>query len=248
MARRIQARLLPGHIPHLDGIDIHAINISSTQVSGDYYDLVEREDGKLAMVIADVSGKGMPASILASNLQAAVRAQCDTCDSPALILDRINRQIHASTDPQHFATLFLAVFDPAERELVYSSGGHNSPVLVRADGSWRLLDKGGLPLGAFDFGSYEEEKIVLADGDLLFMYTDGLTETKGPDGDEDFGENRLNRLLIDRAQNPVAELIGSITEDLASFSGRREHDDDITMIALKVSAVCNSALARAHEQ
>ncbi len=247
MARRIQARLLPGSIPRLEGIDIHAVNISSKQVSGDYYDLIPREDGKLALVIADVSGKGMPASILASNLQAAVRAQCDLYDSPARILDRINRQIHASTEPEHFATLFLAIFDPARHSLVYSSGGHNAPVLVHADGTTRELDKGGLPLGAFDFGSYEEEEITLAAGDLLFMYTDGLTETKGPDGDEDFGEGRLSTLLRDRMGIRVDELITGITADLATFSGRNEHDDDITMIALKVGAP-EAVLARAQKQ
>ena len=248
MARRIQARLLPGRIPRLKGVEIHAVNISSKQVSGDYYDLVERQDGKLAIVIADVSGKGIPASILASNLQAAVRAQCDICDSPAQILDRINRQIHASTEPEHFATLFLAFFDPHRRRLVYSSGGHNAPVLVHPDGTCRELDKGGLPLGAFDFGSYEEEEIGLAPGDLLFLYTDGLTETKGPDGDEDFGESRLNSLLRDRIGHQVGDLISGITDDLATFSGRTEHDDDITMIALKIGAADTADLIRAQEQ
>ena len=148
------------------------MNISSKLVSGDYYDLIEREDGKLAMIIADVSGKGMPASLLASNIQAAMRAQCDTCDSPAEVLERINRQIHASTDPQHFATLFLAIFDPAERRFLYSSGGHNPPVLLRADGSIELLEAGGLPLGAFDFGTYEEDEIVLGEGEHR-TYHDG---------------------------------------------------------------------------
>jgi sigma-B regulation protein RsbU (phosphoserine phosphatase) len=182
MARQIQSRLLPRSIPEFSGVQIHAINISSKQVSGDYYDVIERQDGKLGLVIADVSGKGMPASILASNIQAALRAQCDTSDSPGLMLERINRQIHASTDPQHFATLFLAIFDPEERTLLYSSGGHNPPVLVRADGCIELLEKGGLPLGAFDFGTYDEGLVTLAEGDLAFFYTDGLTETKGPDG------------------------------------------------------------------
>ena len=141
--------------------------------------MIEREDGRLAIVIADVSGKGMPASILASNLQAALRAQCDMCDSPGLILERINRQIHASTDPQHFATLFLAMFDPMTRRLVYSSGGHNPPLLVRADGTRELLSEGGLPLGAFDFGTYDEGRLTLEPGDLLFLYTDGADRDQG---------------------------------------------------------------------
>lgn len=234
MARKIQSRLLPATIPSFEGVQIEAINISSKQVSGDYYDVIERHDGKLALIIADVSGKGMPASILASNLQAALRAQCDTCESPGLVLERINRQIHASTDPAHFATLFLAIFDPADQSLVYSSGGHNPPVVMRADGSIILLEAGGLPLGAFDFGTYEEESLTLEPGDLVFFYTDGVTETKGPDGDEDFGEDRLNDLLRGYRSLDVTDLFGELQRQLQDFSGSMGADDDITMIGLKI--------------
>lgn len=243
MARQIQARLLPRRLPRVAGVEIDAINIASKQVSGDYYDVIERGDGRLAFVIADVSGKGVPASILASNLQAALRAQCDMCDSPGLILERINRQVHASTDPQHFATLFLAMYDPATRELIYSSGGHNPPLLMRADGRRELLDEGGLPLGAFDFGTYDEGRVTLDPGDLLFMYTDGLTETKAPDGDEDFGENRLGDLLLCERELQLADIFAAITRDLRQFSGRDDADDDITMIGLKLTLVDQVALA-----
>ncbi|MBU8871075.1 MAG: SpoIIE family protein phosphatase [Gemmatimonadales bacterium] len=243
MARRIQSRLLPGTLPSIDGVEIQAVNISSKQVSGDYYDLIEREDGKLGIIIADVSGKGMPASLLASNLQAAMRAQCDTCTSPAEVLERINRQMHASTDPQHFATLFLAIFDPAERRFLYSSGGHNAPVVLRADGSIQLLEAGGLPLGAFDFGTYEEDEISLEEGDLVFLYTDGLTETKDPDDEDDFGEERLNDLLRDQQRNNVSTLFDQVHLRLKEFSGREDADDDITMIGLKISATEKVALA-----
>lgn len=243
MARQIQSRLLPRRLPSAAGLEIEAVNISSKQVSGDYYDVIERQDGRLAVVIADVSGKGVPASILASNLQAALRAQCDMCDSPGLLLERINRQVHASTDPQHFATLFLAMYDPATRQLVYSSGGHNPPLLVKADGSRELLSEGGLPLGAFDFGTYDEGRLTLEPGDLLFMYTDGLTETKGPDGDEDFGESRLGDLLHSEREQALKEIFSAITRDLHRFSGREDADDDITMIGLKVTTVERMALA-----
>lgn len=243
MARLIQARLLPRTIPAFAGVQIEAVNISSKQVSGDYYDVIERQDGQLGLVIADVSGKGMPASILASNIQAALRAQCDMCDSPGLVLERINRQIHASTDPQHFATLFLAIFDPLQRTLHYSSGGHNPPVVIRADGSVELLEEGGLPLGAFDFGTYEEGRITLQEGDLVLFYTDGLTETKAPDGDEDFGEDRLNELLQQQRDQDVGTIFAAIRDQLHRFSGRREADDDITMIGLKITAKSRAALA-----
>ena len=246
MARRIQARLLPRTLPSYGGIEIEAVNISSKQVSGDYYDMFERSDGKLAIVIADVSGKGVPASLLASNIQAALRGQCYNNDSPGVVLERINQQIHASTEPEHFATLFLAVFDPTNRSLVYSSGGHNSPVVMRSDGTVELLDKGGLPLGAFDFGTYEEGEVSLDVGDLLFLYTDGLTETKDPEGDEDFGEDRLNELLRDSRDVEVADLFQAVNDRLRAFSGRSEAqdaDDDITMIGLKIVAVDALAVA-----
>jgi serine phosphatase RsbU (regulator of sigma subunit) len=235
MARKIQSRLLPTALPALAGVELKAVNISSKQVSGDYYDIMERPDGRLAIVIADVSGKGMPASILASNIQAALRAQCDTCDSPGLVLERINRQIHASTDPEHFATLFLSVFDPATNKLLYSSGGHNCPVVVRANGTCELLDKGGLPLGAFDFGTYEEGTVQLHQGDLLFLYTDGLTETKDPHDDEDFGEDRLNEMLKDHLSTGLDVLFQSVQTQLYDFSGRKDADDDITMVGLKIT-------------
>jgi phosphoserine phosphatase RsbU/P len=195
------------------------------------------------VIIADVSGKGMPASLLASNIQAAMRAQCDTCDSPAEVLERINRQIHASTDPQHFATLFLALFDPAARSFLYSSGGHNPPVVLRADGSIELLEAGGLPLGAFDFGTYQEEEIILDEGDLVFLYTDGLTETKDPEGEDDFGEERLNELLIDQQNQIVSEIFEEVHRHLREFSGRDDADDDITMVGLKINAVESIAMA-----
>jgi serine phosphatase RsbU (regulator of sigma subunit) len=243
MARQIQSRLLPSTLPVIKGVQMEAVNISSKQVSGDYYDLIERDDGRLAIIIADVSGKGMPASILASNIQAALRAQCYTCESPALVLERINLQFHASTDPQHFATLFLAVFDPETRQLIYSSGGHNAPVLMRSEGKFELLEKGGLPLGAFDFGSYEEGTILLNDGDLLFLYTDGLTETQDPAGEDEYGEDRLNRLLHNMRKSDVSEVFRTVNRELAEFSGREDADDDITMVGLKIVATSDVAVA-----
>jgi len=234
LARAIQSRLLPAEIPRPRGIQIDAVNLSSKAVSGDYYDMIERADGKLVLIIADVSGKGMPASLLASNLQASLRAQSDICDSPAQILDRVNRQLHAATDSMHFATVFLGFLDPDARTLVYSSGGHDAPVLLRADGTLRRLEEGGLPVGAFDFGIYAEEEVVLADGDLLLMYTDGLTETKSPDGEDEYGPERLCAFLREHGDLDVGELLPRIDRELQQFRGRREAEDDITLIALKV--------------
>lgn len=234
LARSIQSRLLPGRIPRVPGAELFAVNISSAQVSGDYYDLIECRDGSLGLVISDVSGKGIPASLLASSLQAALRAHCDNSDSPGLILERVNRNLHASTDPQHFATLFLAFYDPRTRRLRYSSGGHNPPVLRRHDGTIELLEEGGLPLGAFDFGSYAEGEVVLGPGDVLLLYTDGLTESCN-DADEEFGVDRVADALHRYHELPAAEFIHRLGEARRQFSGRAEADDDVTLVALKIA-------------
>lgn len=235
LARAIQSRLLPEAIPTFNDLQIGAINLSSKAVSGDYYDVIQREDGRLALVIADVSGKGMPASLLASNLQASLRAQCELSDSPSDILKRVNRQLHAATDSMHFATAFLAFFCPRERRLVYSSGGHDSPVLVTGSGQVRRLEEGGLPLGAFDFGEYSEGDLTLDEGDLLLLYTDGLTETKSPDGEDEFGLERLDVFLRDHRHLDLPRLLPRIDQELQLFRGRREADDDITLLALKLA-------------
>ncbi len=252
LARAIQSRLLPARIPSYEGLQIDAVNLSSKAVSGDYYDMIPRQDGKLVLIIADVSGKGMPASLLASNLQASLRAQSDIYDSPAEILTRVNRQLHAATDSMHFATVFLAFLDPVARTLVYSSGGHDAPVLMRRDGSLRRLEEGGLPLGAFDFGTYGEEEVALDDGDLLLMYTDGLTETRSPDDEDEYGLERLCVFLREHGELDVGELLPCIDQELQRFRGRHEADDDITLVALKLApardAASPAAAARAGSQ
>lgn len=242
LARTIQSRLLPRHIPEIPGIDLAACNITSAEVSGDYYDLIERPDGRLVIVISDVSGKGIPASLLASSLQASMRAHCQTSRSPGEILERVNLYLHESTDPAHFATLFLAIYDPVAGLLCYSSGGHNAPVLRRVDGSIELLEKGGLPLGAFDFGTYEEGNVSLTQGDTLFLYTDGLTETRNS-VEEEFGEERVERMLGDSHQLPAASLLDVMQDELRTFSGRADADDDVTLIALKVQETAKGNLS-----
>lgn len=248
LARQIQSRLLPERIPSFDDLQIEAVNLSSKAVSGDYYDVIARDDGQLALIIADVSGKGMPASLLASNLQASLRAQCELSDSPADILDRVNRQLHAATDSMHFATAFLAFFDPRTRRLTYSSGGHDAPVVLGADGRRRDLEEGGLPLGAFDFGAYTEGTVVLEEGDLLLAYTDGLTETRSPDGDDEYGLARLDVFLREHRHLDLTGLLPRLDQELQLFRGRREADDDITLLAIKVAPPSRTREAAANER
>ncbi len=243
LARSIQSRLLPGRIPDVSGVDLAATNITSAEVSGDYYDTIPMPDGRLAIIISDVSGKGVPASLLASSLQASLRAHCVGSDSPAQILTRVNLYLHESTDPSHFATLFLAVYDPVERSLNYCSGGHNPPILRRSDGRIELLEKGGMPIGAFDFSTYEEEKILFDDGDMLFLYTDGLTESLSPEGEE-FGTERVEQLLDTYHELEATDLLTSMHDQLRSFLHRDQADDDVTLMVLKIlqTRAANSSL------
>jgi len=233
LARSIQSRLLPGRIPDVSGVDLAATNITSAEVSGDYYDTIPMPDGRLALIISDVSGKGVPASLLASSLQASLRAHCVGSDSPSQILERVNIYLHESTDPSHFATLFLAIYDPVEQSLNYCSGGHNSPILRRRDGTIQLLEKGGLPIGAFDFSTYDEEKIYFETGDVLFLYTDGLTESLSPEGEE-FGTERVEMLLEERHSLEAPALLSTMHDELRAFCKRDQADDDVTLMALKI--------------
>lgn len=235
LARDIQSRLLPSTIPEIDGHSIAACNISSAEVSGDYYDLIQRDNGTLALVISDVSGKGMPASLLASSLQASLRAHCQSCDSPSIILDRVNKYLYQSTDSTLFATLFLAILDPDNQTISYCSGGHNPPVLQRANGTLELLEAGGLPLGAFDFSDYSEATVPFTRGDSLLMYTDGLTETFDAD-DNDFGENRLMDFLKENQQLSAEQILSGLRTAVKNFSGKEQADDDITIVVLQAAS------------
>jgi len=233
LARSIQSRLLPGRIPSVEGVDLAAVNITSAEVSGDYYDLFVREDGRLVIIISDVCGKGIPASLLASSLQASLRAHCQSDEPLARIMERVNLYLHQNTEPSHFATLFLALYDPAERTLRYCSGGHNAPIVRRRDGSCELLEKGGLPIGAFDFSEYEEGEVHVAPGDVVFMYTDGLTESLSPEGEE-FGTERVERLLDERSGLSAGDILQAMHQELVLFCKRPDADDDVTLVTLKV--------------
>ncbi|HRX51154.1 MAG TPA: SpoIIE family protein phosphatase [Candidatus Krumholzibacteria bacterium] len=233
LARSIQSRLLPARIPSIGGLDLAAVNITSAEVSGDYYDLFLRDDGRLVIIISDVCGKGIPASLLASSLQAALRAHCQGGEPLARIMERVNLYLHENTEPSHFATLFLALYDPADRSLRYSSGGHNAPILRRADGRCELLEKGGLPIGAFDFSEYEEGLVRCEPGDVVFLYTDGLTESLSPDGEE-FGTDRVEALLRDGRELSAEELLRTMHRELVLFCKRPDADDDVTLVSLKI--------------
>ncbi|MFC1573390.1 PP2C family protein-serine/threonine phosphatase, partial [Candidatus Eisenbacteria bacterium] len=184
-ARAIQQRLLPDDTPVVPGFDITGTSVPSRQVGGDYFDFLIQDDGRVGVAIGDVSGKGIPAALLMSNLQACLQGQVIHPSSVAEIVGRVNDLLVRSTDSQMFATFFYGVLDQTEATLTTTNAGHNPPIVCRADGSMEMLERGGLLLGMLPGRSYEQETIVLAPGDVVVLFTDGITEAEGPIDDVD---------------------------------------------------------------
>ncbi len=239
LARSIQQRLLPREVPRIESYEIAALNLPSRQISGDYYDFVPMDEGRIGVVISDVSGKGMGASLLASNLQASLRALAGNHSSPSAILRAVNTTLYASTDSDRFATLFLAALEPRQRRLIYSSAGHNPPLLSRADGSCVWLEDGATPLGAFDGMDYPETTVTLEAGDVLVLYTDGVTEAEDPQ-DRQFGIEGLQEIVCRHHDRPAEELTHALKDAVFAHVGpnrgsaERNAGDDLTIVVLRV--------------
>ncbi len=229
-ARTIQRRLLPTEVPQIEGYSIAGAWRPARTVSGDYFDVLKFTDSKAALCIADVSGKGMPAALLMSNVQAAVHAfASDTITAPELCA-KVNRVVSSSTGEDKFITFFYGVVDAETSKFVYTNAGHNAGLLLRRDGSLIRLEPGGAVLGPFPSWCYKQEEIELQPGDRLLLFTDGVTELRSSTGDE-FGEDRLIELLIEKRDLTAEALRDSIVEAVVSFGGG-EFQDDATLLVL----------------
>jgi sigma-B regulation protein RsbU (phosphoserine phosphatase) len=234
LARKIQERLLPSCAPIVPGFEISAANVPSKQVGGDFYDLVDLKDGRVLFAIADVAGKGVPAALLTSMLQASLRTQIGTA-GPARILQNLNELTYQFTGPDQFATFFLGILDGPRACLTYANAGHNYPILIRPDGAFVSLDEGGLLLGAFTGIQWPECEVRLGFGDRIVVYTDGVTEARPDDQDEEYGERRFMEHLGRWKDAPAAEMMESILKDVSAYAGL-EQADDITLIVVNVTA------------
>ena len=199
-------------------------------MSGDYFDVLKFSDSKAALCIADVSGKGMPAALLMSNVQAAVHAFASETVSPSELCAKVNRVVSSSTGEDKFITFFYGLVDAERKTLVYTNAGHNAAILLREDGSLNRLEPGGAVLGPFPNWAYNHEEIELRTGDRLLLFTDGVTELRSPIGDE-FGEDRLIQLLMENRELNADALRDLIIETLADFSGG-DFQDDATLLVL----------------
>lgn len=235
LARRIQESFLLSEFPRPPRLEVHAVNLSSRQVSGDFYDVVPiGEDGAL-LAIADVSGKGVPAALLSSMLQAALRTHATTDRSLAEVMAGINALVCQRAITGQFATFFLASIRGSDLVLRSVNAGHNPPVLIRRDGSQTPLDVGGLVVGMMETIPYEEGAVSLRAGDRVVLYTDGVTEAQRADG-EMFGEDRLAALLSGiPARLSAREQVAQVLAGLTTFLAGVEPQDDVTVMVLRVT-------------
>jgi phosphoserine phosphatase RsbU/P len=231
-ARAIQLGFLPKEIPQIPGYEIAGAWQPARVVGGDYYDVLAFGEDTLGLCIADVAGKGMPAALLMSNLQAAVRGLASPALSPEILCERLNTLIYRNIASDRFITFFYAQLDGASRQLRYSNAGHNAPIVVHRDGTHDRLDEGGSVLGIFQSQTFVMATCTLQPGDRVLLFTDGVAEASLPEGEE-FGDARLIQLLRENCDASAEQLQGKILDTVGTFCGGNWHDD-ATLIAIAV--------------
>ncbi len=233
LAARIQQKLLPKAAPIVSGYDIAGTSLPARQVGGDYFDFIRTEEVDFAVGVGDVSGKGLPASLLMANLQATVRGQALVGHSCREIVNRSNQLIYHSTAPEKFATFFLCGFDSVKELICYTNAGHDPALLFPgSEDSPRFLKTGGIPLGIKERFSFLEESMPFAPGDLLVIYSDGITEAFNSK-EEEFGLDRLISTIAAYRKKPAQDLQQMILKAVAAHVGDSPQHDDITLLIVK---------------
>ena len=232
IAKQVQAKLFPQKIPQLKSLDYAGLCIQARDVGGDYYDFLTLGESRLGLIIGDTSGKGIGAALLMANLQANIRSQSAVAlDHPQHFLRSVNQIFYENTTSAAYATLFLAEYDDRKRSFRYVNCGHYSPILLRAGNNVERLESTSTVLGLFEEWNSDVEERQLCTGDLLALYTDGVTEAFNDAGDE-FGEDRLIDALRHNRERCSEAIIAAIVEEVRRFSPREQHDD-ITLIVAK---------------
>jgi serine phosphatase RsbU (regulator of sigma subunit) len=232
LAYQIQKDLLPKSPPDISGYDIAACTIPAQMVGGDYYDFIEVEDGKWAVCLGDVSGKGLPASLLMANLQATLRGQTLINAPVHESVLRSNKLIFQSTDPEKFATLFFGVLDTASNSLAFCNAGHEIPFVFTGESDLGKLETGGMALGVLDEFPYQEDSVQLNEGDLLLIYSDGIPDATN-EFDHPFGEKNLISIVRRQREQTAASIIDGIVKAVQEHEGKTEQLDDLTLIVIK---------------
>ena len=234
LARNIQSRLLPKVMPEYPNILIHGLNVPSKHVGGDYFDIIKINDHHMGLTIADVSGKGMPASLLMSNLQASLQSLITENYPLDKLVGRINNVIYHNTDPEKYITFFYGQFNTTNFNLKFVNAGHNPPYLLHKDGEIEELSTGGIILGMMPDMPYEIGTCQLQKGDTLMLFTDGVTETMTPD-DIEYEEKRLIEFLKKTGHTKQPQEINTtLIEELNQFCAGAAQNDDITILTLQI--------------
>jgi sigma-B regulation protein RsbU (phosphoserine phosphatase) len=220
-------------MPETPGLEVFGTSLSCLEVAGDYFDVINLDDSKTVLAIGDVSGKGAGAAMLMSNLQASIRTAVRIGSDLKQMIGQINDLIFDNTQAHQFITFFAGVYDKSTSQFVYVNAGHNPPLLVKKDGSLTLLGSGGLILGAMSNMTYEQESIKLDRGDLLFLYTDGLSEAENPEGDM-YDEERVEEFVIRNRDLDIDEIVELLATEVKAFMNGMERKDDLTLLIARV--------------
>jgi len=231
-AKQVQARLFPQSLPPMETLGFAGVCVQARQVGGDYHDLLDLGRGRFGLVIADISGKGMAAALLMANLQANFRSQCaGAADEPERLLRAVNRLFYENTNESAYATLFFGEYDDNTQQLRYANCGHLPALLLRRDDTVERLDSTGTVVGLFKEWECEIAVQQIFSGDILALYSDGITEAFN-DAGEEFGEPRLVEALQRYRDLPPESVIASIVDEVQRFSSHEQHDD-ITLIVAR---------------
>lgn len=232
-AREVQRSLFPHCLPADHGLEFAGLCVPASGIGGDYYDVVEIDEGRLAFALADISGKGISAAILMSNLHAVLRTVANAGRTPAEVCDQLNHHLYTITQASRYATMFYGEWCAKEKRLTYSNAGHYAPVLVGSQRS-EQLNHGGPPLGLFLESRFEEARISLEPGDVVALYSDGITDAEDSSG-EAFGESRLRTVIAAHAAEPLSRIQQQVFEAVRAWSSE-EATDDATLLLARVTA------------
>lgn len=240
LATEIQQRFQPSAPPVVEGYEFQGISFSCYEIGGDYYDFLARHDGKMLVALGDVSGKGTAAALLMSSLHAAVHGQVAARTPLLETVISVNEYLTDNTPANRFVTLFIAELEQETGELTYINAGHNPPLIGRADGTVEQLSSGGLPLGLMGFAEYEVGRAKLDAGDVLFIYSDGVSEANNINEDE-FGMERLTEVIRTNVHRSASGIRDKVESALSDFTGTAAPNDDITLVIVKRNAEAAAA-------
>ena len=232
VASEIQKKLLPKEAPCIKGYDVAGISVPAREVGGDYFDFICMDENRWAICLGDVSGKGLPAALLVSNLQATIRGQALLKPRPKECVGRTNRLLYASTEPHKFATFFFGILNTEEHIFCYSNAGHDPPFFFHDDGELSRMKTGGLLLSFMEEFEYKETERKIGPGDLFVAYSDGITEAVN-ESEEEFGEDRLSELIRKHRLDPAQKIMECIIRAAIDFAGDRPARDDMTLVVFK---------------